>query len=101
MQDLESLETRINPVIAQISAVEFDITTGETFNDTNSCRRIGLTEDKSTLEFWMLPEAFDMVFNNLKPKIRIEEALNSFTEFTQGKPVFFMGRCDNVWLLRH
>lgn len=111
MLDLESLGTRINPVIAQISAVEFDIATGETFKvfnefiDTNSCRRIGLTEDKSTLEFWMLPEnkdAFDMVFRNQKPKIRIEEALHSFTEFTKGKPVFLWGngiRCDNVWIL--
>lgn len=111
MLDLESLGTRINPVIAQISAVEFDITTGETFDifnefiDTNSCRRIGLTEDKSTMEFWLSPEnekAFNMVFRNPKPSIRIEEACHNFTEFTHGKSVFLWGngiRCDNVWLL--
>lgn len=59
MLDLETLGLSDSPVITQLAAVAFDITTGESFDefsvfiDAKSCIEKGLKIDGSTVEWWL------------------------------------------------
>ncbi len=115
MLDIETLGNRINPVIAQISAVEFDISTGLSKSEFNlhiehrNYNQYGLTVDQSTIAWWAQQSqaAKDAVFGS-EITYDLRYALELFTEYVQkvrrdcrGK-VFLWGngiRCDNVWLL--
>lgn len=118
MLDLETLGNRINPVIAQISAVAFTLEGGDIEGsefdilvDIESCKSVGLETNPSTLQWWseQSQEAQDLVFNNPpdNPRTYIEDALNEFTHYitgykTLGHRVYVWGngiRADNVWLL--
>lgn len=119
MLDLETLGNRINPAIAQISAVGFTLETGviegsefDVLVDTESCEVVGLETDPSTIKWWseQSQEAQDLVFSGdipNKPRMDIEDALNEFTQYITyyralGHKVYVWGngiRADNVWLL--
>lgn len=60
MLDIETLSTKVNPVIPQISAVSFDIKTGKLLGEEfdkmvnpMSCVQAGLEIDSSTVKWWM------------------------------------------------
>ena len=115
MLDLETLGNRINPVIAQISAVEFDISTGLSKSEFNihvahkDYDQYGLTVDQSTIDWWAekTQEARNAVFG-ATIIYDLKYALALFTEYVDGirrncsGKVFLWGngiRSDNVWLL--
>ena len=117
MLDIETLGVGIGPVITQISAVSFDLETGETgeeFNilvDPMSCIRNNLKVNNSTFKFWsgQDKDVFKKVVLNsflegkeLKDSL---ELLNEFIETVRGnsdsKKVTVWGNgimADNVWL---
>lgn len=114
MLDLETLGNRINPVIVQISAVQFDLETGAKGKEFDllitrqSCLDVGLEENESTIKWWSEQEqsAKDKVFGEQLPRVDIEAALKRFTLFVndikKDGEVYLWGngiRADNTWLL--
>lgn len=115
MLDLETLGVGMNPVIAQIAAVVFDLddgATGEVFQSfvmPQSCIDAGFTVNYSTIQFWFgqSEEAKKQVFGNEGVSTDISHALSQFSKFIldlekDGSRVYLWGngiRADNVWLL--
>jgi hypothetical protein len=115
MSDLETLGNRINPTIAQISAVAFTLEQGvipnTEFNelvDTATGIAVGLHVDSNTVKWWkdQSQVAQDLVLGS-GDRLGIHQVLSEFTDYinnfkTQGYNVYLWGngiRADNVWLL--
>jgi hypothetical protein len=91
MVDIETLATKTNAVIPQISAVRFCPITGETFDEFDikisiqSCLDLGLIIQESTLKFWLRQEddAREVVLNpkNKLVEFDIKSALTAFRMF--------------------
>lgn len=86
MVDIESLGTEVDSVILSISAVEFDIETGEThrefevFIDIDSSIEAGRKISQSTLLWWMSQEkeARERVFSKEIERKPFLQAINEF-----------------------
>lgn len=86
MLDIETFGTKSNSVIAAISAVYFDLESGDTgleFNclvDIQSCIDVGLKIDISTLKWWMgqSDQAREIVISGNE---KIKHALEKFSNF--------------------
>lgn len=97
MIDIETLGNKSNSVITQISAVEFDLKTGETFKEFNffinpqSCLDLGLKMNWSTV-FWWMQQGDIAIDNFLKCNdgLNLREALLKFT-------LFFNEEYDGYW----
>lgn len=92
MLDLETLGLGNSPVISQISAVVFDIRTGECFEEFNvkvspqSCVALGLNIDAGTVEWWLKQD--QAVLNNVIVKSitegsDIKKTLQAFSTFLE------------------
>lgn len=90
MLDLETLGLGNSPVISQISAVAFDIETGDCFEEFNikvspqSCVALGLSIDAGTVEWWLKQD--QTVLNNVIVKsisegLDIKKTLEDFSFF--------------------
>jgi len=111
MLDIETLGNNTNPVITQISAVQFDLVSGkigETFNiliDPMSCIKIGNKISQSTMEFWSEQdkEVFrKVVLESFLTGKEIQQGLqelNLFLKNNNTESVWGNGiMADNVWL---
>lgn len=86
MVDIETFGNKSNSVIASISAVYFNLETGETGAEFNqliniqSCVDIGLNIDTSTLKWWMTQsdEAREIVISGKKHIRYVLELLSNF-----------------------
>lgn len=90
MVDIETLGTSVDSVMLSISAVAFDIETGETdeefevFIDVDSCIRSGRKVTHDTLMWWFkesMQEARDGILQNKDNRIEVEEAVFNFNRF--------------------
>ena len=106
MVDLETLGKGPNAVIVSIGAVEFDVITGHVGEgfyavvDPESCERIGMKMDASTVVWWMSQgDNARKVFSDTSA-VPIEEALRLFSSwFPSGSSVWGNGASfDNVIL---
>lgn len=114
MLDLETLDTEMNPVIIQISAVQFDLASGNierVFNeyiDPKSCIEKGLKTSNATIEWW-LTQSYDakkVLVAALQEGKDLTEVLTKFTDFIdtvreQTGEIRLWGNgvlSDNVWL---
>jgi|LGOV01.1.fsa_nt_gb hypothetical protein len=113
--DLETLGTNNSPVITQIGAVAFDITTGKVIRQfmlnisIDSCLKAGLKVDGSTIKWWLTQknEVKDEVFNSEK-EVTISKALNAFRDWitalnadTKKSNIYLWGNgilADNTWI---
>lgn len=117
MIDLESMGTETNPCLLQISAVKFDINTGEingTFDtkvDLQSCLDAGLSVTAGSIAFWMkndsvTQEARDSVmketYDDGTSGKTLASALMSFSLWCELEGVEYVhgngAASDNVWL---
>lgn len=111
MLDIETLGVGTSPVITQISAVQFDLTTGETgetFNilvDPMSCINIGNNISQSTMEFWANQSKTTfrkVVLESFLSGEDIKEALRKLNLFLKNHDINTIWgngiMADNVWL---
>lgn len=113
MLDLETVANRINPAIAQISAVPFTLeggVFGEPFSmlvDLQSCFDVGLESNEETLKWWseQSEAARQIVFSEVG-RHPLSHVLSEFTKYLDklrcGGALYLWGngvRADNVWLL--
>lgn len=113
--DLETLGTNNSPVITQIGAVAFDITTGKKVREfmlnvsIDSCLKAGLKVDGSTIKWWLTQskEVRDEVYGSEK-EVTISKALNAFRDWvtalsndTNKSNIYLWGNgilADNTWI---
>ncbi len=105
--DLETLGIEDSPVIIQISAIAFNILTGEEYSrfdeyvNVKSCIDNGLKIDGETVEWWFkqTPNVFLL---SLESKNRIEDVLKRFSEWVSNfeKPNIWGNGilADNRWI---
>lgn len=113
MLDLETVANRINPALAQVSAVPFTLehgVCGEPFSmlvDLQSCFDVGLEKNEDTLKWWseQSEQAKAIVFSDVG-RHPLKHVLSEFSEYLSGLRgegnLFLWGngvRADNVWLL--
>jgi exodeoxyribonuclease VIII len=117
MVDLETLGLGNTPVISQISAVNFDIESGDVFEEFNNvvkpqtCVQLGMKIDGGTVEWWLkqdYPVLEKVIVNSITDGRPIKEALILLRDFieeskkTHGvKDVRIWGNgtlADNKWL---
>lgn len=97
MIDIETLGHKSNSVITQISAVEFDINTGQTgrvfnkFIDIQSCLDVGLKCTGSTLNWWLNQSKEAQEVYIQAEKIPLQTALNHLSFFIQNKSLSVWG----------
>lgn len=117
MTDLETLDNNKNPVITQISAVSFDIVSGERFTEFNKLVNpksgidAGLTINGGTVSWWLSQDK-DVIKNvfikSIEDGLDLKEVLLSFSEyikkvreFHKADEIRLWGNgclSDNVWL---
>ncbi len=108
MIDIETLGTERNSIILTIGAIKFD-RNDETFYeefykwvDIDSCKRLGMTFDKSTVEWWnkQLKEVRDEAFHST-PREGIEPVLQALKTFIggDGTKVWSHGSCFDIVML--
>ena len=92
MVDVETMGNESTPLIVQISAVIFDIHTGQTFEqfdmliDPKTAIKHGLTINGSTMEFWTKQpvEAFEkVIMKAMKEGKDLEVVLDAFSAFVE------------------
>lgn len=113
MLDLETVANRINPALAQVSAVPFTLeggVCGEPFSmlvDLQSCFDVGLEKNEGTMRWWseQSEAAKQLVFGEVGRR-PLTEVLSEFTKYLDeirgGGSLYLWGngvRADNVWLL--
>lgn len=117
MLDLETLGLGNTPVISQISAVAFDITTGTTFEAFNhkvkpqSCVQLGMKIDGGTVEWWLKQEQSvleKVIVGSITSGTNLKEVLIQFNEYVEqikkshsAEEVRIWGNgtlADNKWL---
>lgn len=117
MLDLETLGLGNTPVISQVSAVAFDIESGEVFDEYNekvspqSCVKLGLKVDGSTVEWWLQQDQAvleKVIVKSITGGKDIKEVLITFSNFLKelktkhkAKEVRIWGNgtlADNKWL---
>jgi exodeoxyribonuclease VIII len=92
MLDLETLGNKENPVIIQLSAIQFDIKTGEIgkiFNyliNPMSCKTEGLEVSKSTVEWWLSQNTElvkEVLGKSIIEGLNLKEVLNRFSNYLE------------------
>jgi len=107
MIDIETLGTDRNSIILTIGAVKFD-RANENFNEEfykrvsiDSCKQLGMTFDKATMEWWnkQSKEVRDEAFY-ATPREDIKEVLTALKTFVgDGTKVWSHGSCFDIVML--
>tara|TARA_Y100000034_G_scaffold136636_1_gene214281 strand:- start:4846 stop:5436 length:591 start_codon:yes stop_codon:yes gene_type:complete len=115
MLDLETLSLEDNPVIIQLSAIQFDLKTGQTYSEFSetinpkSCIESGLALDSSTISWWLTQEMTainDVFINSITSGKELSSVLDDFSNFVKNvregnERISVWGNgilADNLWL---